>query len=196
MKTVIMIGHRARQGKDTAAAILHGLIPNSEIMSFAEPLKQIIADTFDVSVAQLEKWKNDGRKVGHHYMYDAESVQTYRNILQRFGTEAMKKQFGEAVWADLMVQRIYSSKAGVIIIPDFRFRIEWATVAVQPLRVETVQIVRDGGGKDNHASETELDGFAYGYTVENTGTLDDLKQKLTSWSTSATILETKEGLPK
>jgi len=100
MKHIILIGHKKRQGKDTFANMLADLT-GGKIIRFADPMKQIIADTFSITLEELEKLKNDEQflmHVCHH--------QTYRDILQRFGSEAMKKQFGSDVWADLAVDSV------------------------------------------------------------------------------------------
>jgi hypothetical protein len=160
LKRVILIGHKKRQGKDTLAEML-AEITGGQIIRFADPMKEILSDTFGLQQEELEYAKNRGLRIRHD-VRDGGYKQTYREVLQRFGTEAMKKQFGEDVWANLAVENTHDCAADVVIIPDLRFT--------------TVNIVRPGVDHiDGHESETELDGFAYDHVITNDGTLDDLR---------------------
>ncbi len=184
-KTIIMIGHKKRQGKDTFANMV-AEIAGGKVLRFAGPLKEIIADTFNISLPELEELKNEEVTLIHgHYHWHKEmvTVQTYRDVLQRFGTEAMKKQFGSTVWAELMVRRINEAGSDVIIIPDFRFYPEYETLSQHFSNIITVGIVRGNRlcrhthFEDTHTSETALDDFDYDITIHNTGRLSDLKFK-------------------
>ena len=177
MKTIILIGHKKRQGKDTLAAMLAD-ITKGKVLRFADPMKGIIADTFDISVMQLEAWKNDGSSVAHDYPEEGTTwEQTYRDILQRFGTEAMKKQFGDDVWGKLMVDKIEWESNKVIIIPDFRFETEYRVLraAFPKDRIVTVNVVRSPESYDSHVSETALDEFKYDYVLMNISDLEYLQ---------------------
>ena len=175
MRTIILIGHKKRQGKDTLAAMLSE-ITGGEILSFADPMKEIIADTFNVPMGELEEAKNNELRVRHE-VRGGRYKQTYREVLQRFGTEAMKKQFGEDVWGKLAVDKIRGSSSDVIIIPGFRFNVEYATLRSELPndRIVTVNIVRDEQHYDTHTSETALDGFDYDHVIPNNRGLEHLQ---------------------
>lgn len=176
MKQVVLIGHKQRQGKDTFAQFL-AEETGGEILHFAEPMKQIIATTFDVSLPELEEWKNEGRTLLHPDGQD----QTYRSVLQRFGTEAMKAQFGADVWGQVALTQVLASASNVIIFPDFRYLSEYHTLLQRTdLQITTVNVVRGGGASTGaHSSETELDEFEYQITVDNRGGLAELRESAT-----------------
>lgn len=186
MKTVILIGHKKRQGKDTLAKMLSE-ITGGEIVRFADPIKAIIADTFGMTIQELEDAKNDGEYI-HHSTWSEEwnsdefpggDRHTYRQVLQRFG-QSMKNHFEEDVWASLATENVWDCNTDVVIIPDLRFDVEYLTMwrAFLKENVITVNVTRPGhDSSDEHESETELDGFAYDHTITNDGTLEALREK-------------------
>jgi hypothetical protein len=176
MKTVILIGHKMRQGKDTFARMLAELT-GGDVMSFADPMKQIISDTFGMTLGELEEAKNDLSSRLWHHRPNPVFPQTYRDILQRFGTEAMKKQFGDDVWARLAVDRALWSKSDVVIFSDLRFYPEYLLFKQsEKFRVVTVNIRRGDTLSHDHSSETSLDDFDYDFVIGNYGSLEDLRE--------------------
>lgn len=191
MKHIILIGHKKRMGKDTFASMLAKLI-GGKIIRFADPMKQIIADTFNIPIIHLEDWKNEGDELMHTTGYP----QTYRDILQRFGSEAMKKQFGEEIWADLATERIWDAAKtnDVIIVPDFRFTpelesIRWA-FHNKNTKIVTINIIRPGiETDDKHASETSLDSYKYDHVINNNGQVTDLELDVVKFAINMGILK-------
>ena len=183
MKNVILINGPARSGKDTIAKYMKEELNkreiNVEILSFAEPLKQIIADTFDISLTTLEYYKNNADNISIECIkenrndFQVLEVTNFRRILQRFGTEGMKPVFGNNVWANLVVQKIKQSNAEVFIIPDFRFQIEADTI----LKLENEDIAHcyfisihsdmSTTSENKHISENDLKDFEFDYIINN-----------------------------
>lgn len=169
---LILVNGKKRSGKDFFASTLKTelskLGKTAEVMSFAEPLKGIVAETFDITKQQLDDYKNDVEQVGiirkKMSGTDYEVLTDFRLILQRFGTEAMKKYFGEDVWVKLLADRAYKSKADFIIVPDFRFFTEDIPGAIT-VKIKNANF--DNAG-DLHRSETELDNFEFMHTFDNT----------------------------
>jgi hypothetical protein len=171
---LILINGKKRSGKDHFAQMmqteLDKLGKTSAIMSFADPIKEIISETFDISLEQLDQLKNDATPIGIQEAtydgYDCLYLSNFRLILQKFGTEAMKKQFGEDVWPNLLLERASKADADFILVPDFRFLCENIPGGF------TVKIRNDDIEKnctDNHRSENELNDFKFMYTLDNTG---------------------------
>ena len=169
---LILVNGKKRSGKDYFAQMLkielEKIGKTAEIMSFAGPIKEIIAETLDISLQELDDWKNEARSLGisHSKMdgHEFQKITDFRLILQKFGTEAMKKFFGEDVWVRLLAERAYHSSADFVIVPDFRFFTECDPAAI------TVKIKNANfdNSKDQHRSETELDNFTFMYTFDNT----------------------------
>ena len=180
MKQVILINGPMRSGKDFLGSLLYheftrtGLEP--EIVSFANPLKQIIANTFYISLQQLDDYKNDEDMyvVTKTPMDDTVlEASTYREILQRFGTEGMKPIFGNDVWGKLMFNSIEKSKTNVIIITDFRFDEEYnclsslLTASKQSYILDTIYVQgKDDNTSGSHSSEQKPN-IVFNHTVDN-----------------------------
>lgn len=179
MKTVILIKGAKRSGKDTTADIMLRLMQcyNATRLSFAEPMKEILADTFCVSRDYLESAKNEPEAYPSSIpkIYGIEETSDMRQILQRFGTEAMKKQFGDDVWVELLYNKIHSD---ITIVSDWRFESELAYLkSKDDIKVITVEVVRVGQiNNDTHVSERDLDDVSCDFKLENiTGELDVLE---------------------
>ena len=166
MPNIIQLSGRKRSGKDwTATAIkqqleLHGY--SVEVMSFAEPLKDIASIILDMPLFDLELAKNNNDAVYRTGSYDNEYLTTFCLLLQKLGTEAMKKHFGESVWYDLLINRIEQSSADYILVPDYRFPEETIPGALT-VRIYSTSVDLT----DNHISETALDDFVFDHVLDN-----------------------------
>ena len=185
MKTLILINGLPRAGKDTVADFL---VHNKKYqkMSFAEPLKQVIAGTFDISLEDLDTFKNNPTEYGIDVMFYPNNqphqkiMQTdFRKLLQNFGTEGMKPVVGHSVWADLLYKNVQESASDFIVVSDFRFLVEYQTPENVNVITVLVKDKRDLPIK-GHASDIELyqNNFKFDYVIPNIGTLDELEQEV------------------
>ena len=174
MQKVILLSGFKRSGKDFIAHYIHGKIEAS-IISFAEPMKFIIAKTFGITLEELDAFKNDIEGYGIEvkaYPNNQPQVHikytNFREVLQLFGTEGMKPMFGDHVWAELAEKRA-GEIGGTIIIPDFRFRIEDEVWDKDKYDVISVRIQDDNiSMTDSHASEVDLLQYTFDYYINNT----------------------------
>lgn len=174
MKTIILVSGKKRAGKDTVAQMIVEQLNSAysiSRLSFAEPMKEILADTFDVELEDLEDYKNSPKlypvMVLHPELVESFELSTdMRKILQRFGTEAMKKQFGDDVWSELLYKKIYSD---ITVVPDWRFKSELEFLKKQPdVKVVTIRVNRIGQVvHDEHISEKDLDDVKTDFTLNN-----------------------------
>jgi len=177
---IILINGKKRSGKDFVAAAIKNEFnkhnKTAEIMSFADPIKDIIAETLKITIQDLELYKNNPTE----YMIELQKYPSsvmespsalnhidFRVILQRFGTESMKKWFGEEVWVNLLLSRAESLDVDYVLVPDFRFLCE-------AVSKETICVHNDdySNANDAHRSENELNEFNFKYTINNTGYRD------------------------
>lgn len=176
MKKIILINGKKRHGKDFLARMLLSELKEqgkrAEIMSFADPIKSIIAKTLVITIDELEKFKNNPDMFALYYVQKNKNNNAafqeinFRQILQSFGTDAMKEQFGDDVWVNLLKERVKKSNANFIIVPDFRFLCE-------EISSYTVKIINDDIESDDaHRSENELNDFTFNYIIDNTGKID------------------------
>ena len=138
--------------------------------SFADPLKSIIHEMFDIPCDVL--WGPSEKRTGE-----------VRQMLQEIGTDFGRK-FRPNVWVDKMAQFIKMTNkkdyAG-IVIPDIRFTNE--AKLVYDLKGVLIQIIRPGDADHatetmhQHASETGVASIPkewITHTVQNDGSLNDL----------------------
>ena len=154
MKKFILIGHRKNQGKDTFAKMLAEHLGDAEIMSFADPIKQLLCESTGLEIPTINMLKNEDS--------------SWRDSLKRIGSGQMIEWFGDNVWRDLLLKRAEKSEAKYIIIPDFRFLREEIEGSL------TINVVRDDDVSDQHPSESELDEFDYDVEITNDCTLVSL----------------------
>lgn len=172
MAKLILVSGKKRSGKDYSAGLLAESLRSRghsvEVKSFAEPMKQIMSVIFGVSLGTIETAKNEPHNfpvVMTQSNTESNAIRfstDMRQILQKFGSDAMKPIFGNDVWVRLMDQYVQSSSADFIIVPDFRFLIEHIPSAI------TVRIKCNlAESTDQHVSEIELDNFAFDYVLNN-----------------------------
>lgn len=176
MKTVILIEGKKRAGKNTVAEKVSEELQSRGIevrlVSFAEPMKEILADTFEVSKDTIDIAKNEPylypiKMVQLREDVDYNKIQTnMRRILQNFG-QAVKKHFGQSVWADLLYSKLQDG--AIYIVTDWRYIIELETLKSRgDIRIITLQVYNeDVDSSDTHDSENELNDFDTAYTINN-----------------------------
>ena len=98
-----------------------------------------------------------------------------RQILQCFGTDVMRRFFGDKLWINITLAQDIDN----MIISDQRFMIENETVRENDSFI--IHITRPGCEAGNHPSEKELTKLyqrkQYDVLIENDGTLRDLFNK-------------------
>lgn len=172
---VIQLLGQARSGKDWTASQLKAYFESQgksvEIMSYAAPMKRIAATLFDITLEQLDNYKNHPLE----YIIDITQLSEFivpvdihntdfRRFLQLLGNDAIKPEFGDDVWAKLAKANIDKSTADIIIIPDCRF-----TVELNEVGGTTVRIVNNSLPPPmNHPSELELLNYVTHYSLDNT----------------------------
>ncbi len=200
---IISITGKIGSGKDTIADIIMQYTPyhDWEIKKFAGKLKVIAEILSGVPKINFEDQEFKKQDMGPAW------GMTYRDLLQKLGTEAMRNGLHENVWVnalfsdynrewvsigdntaseDAFLDKIYPNW----IITDTRFPNELE--AVKTHKGITIKVIRDSGNTvgTTHASETALDDYTkWDYVVDNNGSFEDLKTQIFS------ILE-KESLLK
>ena len=167
-KVIIQIGGFKRSGKDTISQMIANHYQSYgklvDIFHYADPLKQIAASIFDISLEQLDELKNNKTELYRFNTYEEPcKVTDFREILMKIGNEAIKPVFGSDVWQKIMFEKIEKSEADIIIIPDFRFTVENIPKAVT-IRINNSDIIND----TDHPSETELIDFDFDMSIDNT----------------------------
>lgn len=170
---VIGLIGKKRSGKDSFASTLvseRGFMP----IAFADSLKQ--------SVLQVDPWVDVTVPPAPAIMRFSDVIETYgwevakdkfpevRRLLQEYGVSV--REIEPDFWIDAALAK--AETPGRYVITDVRFPNEVDAVR-QDLGGIIVRIHRPGlVSDDTHASETALDDYEADYTIDNSGTLEDL----------------------
>jgi dephospho-CoA kinase len=159
-----IVGH-LQVGKTTVANFIKEHNPDSILLSFADSLKEMI---FNAGLCTKEElW---GVKTPFS-----------RLMMQKIGTEIIRKQVSENFWVNKMVNKIKNIPSDkLIIIHDVRFLNEYDMVRF--FHGKMIRITRAGldenSEENKHLSETEQDLIPSDVEIVNDGTIEDLKIKL------------------
>lgn len=181
MSKIILVSGKKRSGKDHTVGLLSECLTNLghsvDVQAFADPMKVIISTIFGITLAELDEYKNnpDTFSVNVTDKYDGTVYHStdFRTIIQMFGNNAMKPIFGESVWVDLFKKYVANSTADFILVPDFRFPVEYIN---HSLTVRVDCNLTDQS--DTHASEVSLDDYTFHYRLNNDNhslTLDSIQ---------------------
>jgi hypothetical protein len=171
-------------GKDTVAAYLikeYGF----ERRAFADPLKKSVAVLFDIPFHKIDQYKNDpSRKVflaNDHIVHqgtepfgdEIASEITFREFLQRYGTESHRGVFGENFWVDQTMPKDAFYSGRKIVITDLRFDNEAKRVhdcGGSVIRIDRPEV----DVHDTHESERPLDPKLVDFILHNDRGIDEL----------------------
>lgn len=141
--------------------------PNVEIMSFANPLKEICTNILNIpsdnvygsdedkSVNTEYTWDNMPSHIRSSNGSNKSGNMTAREVMQVIGTDIFRNYFHNNIWVSYMLRKINSSKADVIFIDDLRFNSE--AEALMNKGAMIIHIERMWGQGGSHHSENGLD---------------------------------------
>ena len=161
MKTIGIAGKK-RSGKNTAAQYLQSKIPNSKIVSLAEPVKELTYLTSSEFTRHLITSR--GWEV-------AKNNPLIRTALQTIG-DGCRKILGEDIWIQALFKKM--DEDIVYIISDIRYVNE---VEVFEKTGPILRLEREDKD-DNHISEIDLDEYSFEVVIDNKGSLEELFGKL------------------
>jgi len=184
MKRLIGITGKARSGKDTVATLINKHMVYFEIMSFAEPIKQMLKIGLNLTDEQLY----GDKKETFDYAYNCSA----RHMMQTLGTEWGRNLIHPDIWVialDKMIQEF-------TIIPDVRFQNEADYVRERGVLIHVYG--NRGGIAGNHISEQDIAPNENDYTIQNIGSIDELEKqviKFVQWYVNRCQCKDDEGKP-
>lgn len=170
MKTIYMIGGKARHGKDTIANYIKKYYEENNkksiILQISTPLKFYASKALD---------------------WDGSEESKPRKFLQHLGIDIIRKNMGEKFLINRLIDdiKVLSEFCDVIIVSDVRMPIEFEEIKKSFNNVKNVFVDRINydnnlfNNESKHITETALDSFNnYDYVIKNDGTLEDLEKKV------------------
>jgi len=193
--TIIAFSGKMGAGKDTAAELfmlavvnkhlrevsseeldvsLRGKVSSAKwsIKKYAYKLKQIASILCGADMHDLEDQEFKKRKMGKEWDF-----MTYREFLQRLGTEAIRTGIHPDAWVNALFADFHSTMSHWLIT-DCRFDNEANAVIRHGGIVVRIENPRLPVQEDPHPSETALDDFPFHYTIVNDGTMEEFYEKV------------------
>ena len=172
---VIGISGFARSGKDTIADYIKNINESYVGYSFAKPLKNAVANLFGIPREDLD---GDNREV-----ILPEWGLSIRQILQRFGTESMRNNFGDDFWikkAQITFDKAIKQHGNFnLVISDVRFENEAQFCRDNGILIHVKRHSATGEvGDAGHASESGITIEDDDYIVENNQGLPELYEQV------------------
>ena len=177
---VIGISGKIGSGKDTIGKMVKDRLPNYQIRKFADKLKDIVCMVTGCTREQLEDQEFKDSLLGPEWNYlkpieswsgNMEVAMTYRELLQKIGTEGMRVGVHKNFWVNATMSGFRESSNWVIT--DVRFNNE--VEAIKEKGGLLIRVVRGDGDTGNHPSEIALDNYAgFDYRIENNSSLEHL----------------------
>ena len=167
---IYIICGKARHGKDTIAEMIRNYY------------KENGSDILNLQYSSYIK--EYAQKISN---WDGSEETKPRELLQQLGTNVIRDKIDEAFFVKKIVDdiKVYSFFFDVLTISDARFKLEVDTPRDNFQNVIVIRVNRpnfDNGLTEEqklHRTETDLDDYEnYDYTIENDGSLEDLKEKV------------------
>ena len=164
---VILIGGKARSGKDTLADFL------------TENLEKQGKKVCKIQVCQYIKYY-----AMKYFGWNGEEETKPRDLLIELGTEIIRKKIDPDFHIDRLIQdiKVLSYFYDTFVVSDIRFPVEIEKPKKEFDNVTTIKMIRNSDelndAQKSHVTETGLDSFnSFDYVIENEGSLEELKEK-------------------
>ena len=175
IKTIYLFTGKAQSGKNYIARELNKALTSEHKtvleLSFAYKLKSFISTLFDMSIEEVDKWKLNEQP------FTANGT-TMREVLQRFGTDIIRKHVDKDYWIKFVATRIVNTDYNYYLITDYRFPNELDVVDYIKLydlynltdyNVKVVKVINNSTIKSSrHESELLTDVIDADIIIDNT----------------------------
>ena len=153
-----------RKDYEFAEWAAYSMWPFIKNYSFAEPLKQLVLNLFNVPEECLYGTGEQKKQNQEHLRWEnmpksktkfgkKKGSMTAREFLQFLGTDIMRNMYKD-IWTKYCIDNIESEESLIATIDDVRFLNELE--AVQKVGGKVIYLNRNEGSKDSHSSENEL----------------------------------------
>ena len=175
IKTIYLFTGKAQSGKNYIARELNKALTSEHKtvleLSFAYKLKSFISTLFNMPIEEIDKWKLNEQP------FTANGT-TMREILQRFGTDIMRKHVDKDYWIKFAATRIVNTDYNYYLITDYRFPNELDVIDYIKLydlynltdyNVKVVKVINNSTIKSSrHESELLTDVIDADIVIDNT----------------------------
>ncbi len=170
---IIGLSGKKGSGKTTIGRFLQSRLEDSEMVCFADPLKDLVCDLFGVPQFVLNGTEEQKNALTHTGF-------SARKIMQDVGG-SMRRIWPEC-WVHAWKNRVVDLRArrGIVpvIVADVRYRNE--IVAIRDAGGMVIRLTRNPYGQDCHESETDLDGWIIDFdaVIDNANLTEDVANEV------------------
>ncbi|HNC59263.1 MAG TPA: hypothetical protein PLP33_27800 [Leptospiraceae bacterium] len=176
MKFLVGIHGKKRSGKNTAADVFHDNF-NFKNYAFADALKEQMYDLDPDFSHGYEIYSLKAVIDSIGWELAKEKYPEVRRLLQRYGTEVMRKHFGEDVWVNLLFKKLALENPENVTISDVRFENE--VRCIKELGGFLIKIKSNRtNNSDDHASEKDLPDDLFDFVIENNSNLETYQKNV------------------
>jgi len=175
----IAISGKANSGKDIAAKVFFNNLDEVKLVSFADPIKEIVRTMFPKTKRNILYGSSKYREEFIPEVFVNGKQITYRELIQNIGMDGRK--YNENIWVDIVNYkegRALKREMHFFIVKDVRFKNEF--YYLKQSGYKTIRIIRDSK-KINHISETEQDEISnkeFDHIIYNNGTLEQFENSI------------------
>jgi len=178
-----------RKDSDFVEYAEYNMWPYVKLYSFADNLKAICMDLFDIPFRCLYGTDEEKNQLQEHLLWEnmpgitcdlapelrLAGRMTAREFMQFLGTDVMRKIY-EPVWVNSCIKKIQREEPSLAIIADVRFPNE--AKAIEEANGKVIRLTRQAY-EDNHSSEVALDEYPFTDYIDNEkASIDDLMVKV------------------
>ena len=137
------------------------------------------------SFSELESWFEYAQTDGMKKKFNLKSgFMTGRELMQVFGTDIMRRMFGDRIWVNALTRSIEQDNPTVAIIPDMRFPSEF--IPIYEYGGFVMRLMRDVSQGDQHPSEIALDNWCWDkyervLVIPADATIESCRNMATDW---------------
>lgn len=164
---IILIGGKARSGKDTLADFL------------IEELEKKERKVCKVQVGQYIKYY-----AMKYFGWDGKEETKPRDLLLKIGTEIIRDKIDPDFHINRLIEdiKVLSYFYDTFVVSDIRFPVEIEKPKMEFDNVITIKTIRESDElnekQKSHVTETGLDNYnSFDYIVDNSGSLEELKEQ-------------------
>lgn len=179
MTDLIGICGKKRAGKNTLASLLVELRPYQQL-ALADGVWDVLLAA-DPIIDQCVGWRLSQVVAFSGKEAAKQEFPEVRSLLQRLGTDGVRKVIGESTWIDVADKKVkaYLSQGVPVIVTDLRFpnEAEWVrSSGGTVIKIERSGEFVDTTGGDGHESESFIEQLDADFTVYNNGDLNKLRE--------------------
>jgi len=163
-------------GKDTVAELIKDIsLEPVHNIAFADPIKHEIQRIFNLdpnSNAQYDLFKRTdiSFQLPGYLSHQVEGRQIVREI------GMLMRSYDESQFVNYVIDQIQARPSFVWVVTDVRFPNELHAMIQHGAKV--INVVRPGYEYDGHVTERGFTGSKFDYTIDNGGSVEDLRAKL------------------